>query len=152
MRDSVLIGAVSGLIGGVVMLALNLILFVTGITAVSQLHQGARAVLPPGVALESAPALALGAVETFLIAAILGVAAVYFLRATGRDYAWLKGLLYGAAAWFLLYGLLGPLVIPMPVLRPDLATSVSLLAGHLLYGLVTFLVAAQYRTEAREPL
>jgi|Deesub1362A_J573_1020465.scaffolds.fasta_scaffold00029_152 hypothetical protein len=151
MRDTVVVGAVAGFIGGVVMLAINLILFVGGVIALSQLHQGARAVLPPGAALGTAPALALGLVVTLLLAIILGVVGVYLLRATGRDYAWFKGLLFGGAVWVLVYGLLGPLLIPMPILRPDLLTSASFLVSHLAYGLVTFLVAAQYRPVTREP-
>ncbi|ACA60430.1 DUF6789 family protein [Candidatus Desulforudis audaxviator] len=150
MRDSIVLGAVAGTIGLVVMLAINLILFITEIAGLSILHQAARGVLPPGSPLGTAPALGLGLLVTLLLAIILGVLAVYIVSATGRDYAWFKGLVYGAAIWVLVYGLLGPLFIPVQVLRPDLPTSVSVLLGHLAYGLVAFLVAAQYRTASRE--
>lgn len=152
MRDTVVIGTVSGLIGGAVMLAINLMLFMTGSAALTQLHQGARAVLPPGSPLGTAPALALGAVVTLMLAVLLGILAVYILQATGRDYTWLKGLLYGLTVWVAGYGLLAPLFVPMQIMRPDLLTSVSSLASHLAYGLVTFLVAAQYRPVTRERL
>lgn len=152
MRDTVVLGAIAGGIGYVVMLAINLVLFVTGVAGLSILHQAARGVLPPGSPLGTAPALGLGLLVTLLLAVLLGVLAVYIVSVTGRDYAWFKGLVYGAAIWVLLYGLLGPLFIPVQVLRPDLPTSLSVLVGHLAYGLVTFLVAAQYRTVTREPV
>lgn len=150
MRDTIVLGAVAGTIGAVVMLAVNLILFVGGVAAFSQLHQAARAVLPPGSPLGTTPALALGLVVTLMLAIILGLFAVYIVNKTGRDYAWFKGLLYGIAVWVVVYGLLGPLFVPVQILRPDLLTSVSFLASHLAYGLVTFLVAAQYRPLPRE--
>jgi len=152
MRDTVVIGTVAGLIGGAVMVAVNLTLFVAGVIPLSQLHQGARAVLPPEAALDSAPALAMGAVVTLMVAVLLGVLAVYILQATGRDHAWFKGLLYGLTVWVVGYGTLAPLAVPVPILRPDLSTSAASLLGHLLYGLTVFLVAAQHRPETRERL
>lgn len=144
VQDTVASGTVAGTLGGLVKLAINLVLYVIGVAKTTTLHASAAALLPPGAPLGLPSSLMVGLVVDWLIGVGLGILGAYILRLTGRDFLWLKGIVYGGLIWVLGYGFLATLVVPKWLIRPDLATSASMLAAHLAYGLTTLFVAGRY--------
>jgi len=146
--DTVYAGTIAGTIGGLVKLALNLVLYVLGAAKTTSLHFAAAALLPKGTALNKPSSLMVGLAVDWLVAVALGISVVYIVRLTGRDFLWLKGVIYGGLIWVVGYGYLAALVVPAWLLRPDPATSVSVLAAHLAYGLTALFVAGRYKIKA----
>ncbi|MEW6173449.1 MAG: hypothetical protein AB1510_10350 [Bacillota bacterium] len=148
MQDTVYSGTIAGTIGGLVKLAINLVLYVLGVAKTTSLHMAAAALLPRGVALNLPSSLMVGLAVDWLVAVALGIIGVYIVRLTGRDFLWLKGVVYGGLIWVVGCGYLATAVVPAWLLRPDPATSVSVLAAHLAYGLTALFVAGRYKIEA----
>ncbi|RPF42829.1 hypothetical protein EDD75_1941 [Thermodesulfitimonas autotrophica] len=146
MRDTVYTGVVAGTAGGLSKLAVNLLLYWAGAAKTTSLHFAAAALLPPNVPLNTLPALLVGFAVDWLTAVLGGLAGVYFLRATGWDFLYLKGIVFGGLLWLVGYGFLAQMVVPERLLRPDVGTSATLLVGHLVFGLVLFTVAARLKT------
>ncbi|MEW6182396.1 MAG: hypothetical protein AB1500_04360 [Bacillota bacterium] len=140
MQDTIYTGAIAGISGGLVKLTVGLSLYVIGVAETTILHQAAFAFLPEGAAINSAPALVIGLVVHSVLAALLGVIGVYILRLTG--------LLYGGLLWVVVYGDLAAHLVPLRLLRPDLATVVTMLFNHLAFGLTTFYAAGRLRAAA----
>lgn len=147
MQDMVYSGTIAGTLGALVKLAVNLLLCVASIAKTTTLHLSAAALLPKGVALNTAGSLMTGVAVCWLVSALSGIIGVYILRLTGRDFLWLKGIIYGGLIWVVGYGYLATLVVPERLLRPDLATSVAMLTAHLAFGLTALFVAGKYKIE-----
>jgi len=148
MQNTVYTGVIAGTLGGAAKLAVNLLFYLAGIAKITTVHSAAAALLPKGTALGTPPSLATGLAVEWLVAVLLGIIAVYLLRLTGRDLLWLKGIVYGGLTWVFGYGYLATLLVPEPLLRPDLATSAAMLAAHLAFGLTALFVAGRYQIEA----
>ncbi|MDQ7791553.1 MAG: hypothetical protein C4575_09020 [Desulforudis sp.] len=149
MQDTIFVGFVVGLIGGLAKMATDIAFFIPGIAKTTSAHLGAQALLPEGTPL-TLPALALGAGVDLTIAIALGIIATYIIANTGRDYLFLKGIIFGAMVYVFGYGLVALAVLPVAVLRPDFASSATFLLSHMVLGAVIFLVAGQFQTDARE--
>ncbi|MBU4532531.1 MAG: hypothetical protein KJ650_02660 [Firmicutes bacterium] len=145
-QDTVFVGFLGGLIGGLAKLAADVAFFILGIAKTTEAHLAAQAFLPTGTAI-TLSALALGVAVDLGIAVALGIVAAYIIAFTGRDYLLLKGLIFGALLYVFGYGLVAQAFLPTVVLRPDLATSAVFLLTHLVLGAVTFLVIGQFQTE-----
>ncbi|MEW6573404.1 MAG: hypothetical protein AB1374_07210 [Bacillota bacterium] len=143
MRDTVCTGVVAGTAGGLGKLAVNLLLYWAGVAKTTSLHFAAAALLPPNVSLNTTPALLVGLAADLLTALLWGITGIYFLSATGRDFLYLKGLVYGGLLWLVGYGFLAQLVVPERLLRPDVGTTATLLVGHLVFGVFLFTVTAR---------
>jgi hypothetical protein len=146
MQDMVCAGTIAGTLGALVKLAVNLLLCVASIAKTTTLHLSA-ALLPKGVALNTAGSLTTGVAVCWLVSALLGTIGVYILRLTGRRFLWLKGILYGGLIWVVGYSYLATLVVPERLLRPNPATSVAMLAAHLAFGLTALFVAGSHKIE-----
>lgn len=140
-------GTFAGILGDLVKLAVNLVLYIIGVAGTTSLHIAAAALLPARVA-QGPPFLMLGLVVEMLVAAGLGILGAYLVRATGRDFLWLKGIVYGGIIWVIGYGLLAPLLAPRWLVLPNLATSMAMLAAHLAYGLTTLFIVGRYALRA----
>lgn len=148
MQDTVYAGAVAGTLGGLAKLAVNLILYLLGAAKTTTLHMAAAALLPKGTALNIPSSLTVGLAVDWLVAVLLGIIGVCVIRVTGRDFLWLKGAVYGGLIWVIGCGYLAVPVVPPWLLRPDLATSVSMLVTHLAFGLIVLFVAGRCKSEA----
>ncbi|MEW6770313.1 MAG: hypothetical protein AB1330_02865 [Bacillota bacterium] len=148
MRDTVYSGTIAGTLGAPVKLAVNLLFYVASVAKTTTLHLSAAALLPKGVALNTpAASLTIGVAVCWLVSALSGIIGVYILRLTGRDFLWLKGIIYGGLIWVVGYGYLATLVVPERLLRPDLATSVAMLTAHLAFGLTVLFAAGSHKIE-----
>ena len=77
----------------------------------------------------------LGWTGHLIISAVLGVILVYLFSALGKEYAWLKGMMFGALVWIFDYGFVGPLsgfILPGMLPRDYFIV----LGYHLLFGLI----------------
>ena len=80
-------------------------------------------------------ALAKGFITDYAIAAILGIALLYLLRRTGKDYALFKGLLLGLFVHIGLYGLVMALrATRITILTP--LPNLLLVIPHVVFGMV----------------
>jgi hypothetical protein len=147
-HDKVYTGFIAGTIGGLATFLVDMFFYAVGVTRTMILEQAGYLVLPNGISLDLPSSLMMGAAVHWVVAAVLGVTGAYIIRLTGRDFLWLKGVLYGGFIWVGLHGYLAATAIPDRLLKPDVATSVLTAFSHLLFGLITLLVAGLDRVEA----
>lgn len=129
MDDTVLTGALSGIVGGIAHNIITWLFYLLGITTKTYLHLGAALFLdnprPEGVELIVGALVDLGTVT------ILGITLTYMLIFTGKDYWLFKGLGYGLLVWLIVQGLINPLVMSAEVIPADINTVLVFLLGHL---------------------
>lgn len=78
----------------------------------------------------------LGWVGHLMMGLILGVVFYYVLYFTGREYALLKGAVFGAIVWYVNIGFISRMVGYFPT-APRAVHLLMLLGYHLLFGLIT---------------
>lgn len=132
MRDNIAIGASAGLLADGIKLGLNYLLFRLGMTKVVFWQIVATRFLSRQELFKPAAYL-IGAAADLSAAAFLGVAFVYILRYTGRDFLWLKGAGFGLLIWA---GLLGMILETARRLLPINVSGILVtLLAHLAFGL-----------------
>jgi hypothetical protein len=140
IRDSIALGTVAGLLGNIPSLILNFISVQLGFskTYSFQISGGIylfrRFTMEPG-------GILLGLLVWIFTSAFLGVAIVYLLKLTGRDYWWLKGILVSNFLMFVgmygvIYSLGGSRVVPW-----DIPTNLSVLMENTLFGITAAYLA-----------
>ena len=140
IKDRLLLGLVSGLIGATPGRLLNAAEYHRGIVDVkygqmaSSLFTGKKRVNTPEGKI-------LGSLAHELLTITTGTAITYTLSATGRDYAPLKGMGIGALYWFMLYGLNTNLKYSAKNERPY--SHLLGLVDHLLFGALAGTVASK---------
>ncbi|MBS4030154.1 MAG: hypothetical protein KGZ63_01840 [Clostridiales bacterium] len=77
----------------------------------------------------------LGWTGHFTISLILGIVLIYILHYTGKEFALLKGAVFGMIVWYINIAIISPLVGYIPP-SPDAANLMLLLSYHILYGLI----------------
>jgi FtsH-binding integral membrane protein len=77
----------------------------------------------------------LGWIDHLLVSMVLGVILVYILHYSGRDYALIKGAIFGAVVWLVTIGIISPLAGYIPP-SPQAIDLAILLAYHILYGIL----------------
>ena len=93
--------------------------------------------------LHTIPALIVGCVADFTIAAILGVIIVYLLYWTGIDFYMIKGIGVTLCAWLIIFGA----ILRMKIGRidpVDAGTNLEHLADHILLGILMSLTAVKF--------
>ena len=146
MRDSGVIGLISGIAGGIVFQVFIWISTIFGIAGVTPSQIGAY-LFANSTEITTLSAQIIGMVAHLINSAILGVILVYILRLMGTDYLWVKGVAYGGAIHLLAYGAILRIFIPVKVLQPNLPTSLVFFISHIIFGIVTVFVAGHYLKE-----
>lgn len=143
IKDPILLGIISGLIGNTAKLAGNLfnryVLYKSEITypeIASGMFMGKKQRERPVGKL-------VGFLADYAIGASLGIPMVYMLRYSGKSNAPLKGLGLGHIAWVSMFGFLGGGHNQKEVFPLDAGTNLSAFVNHSWYGLVTALVASR---------
>ena len=135
MRDTVVLGVLSGLAGNLAKNFSNYFLWRTGRTEMLYGHLAASMFTAPEDVHETGN-LAVGYLFDLVMGAGLGIPMVYLLKKTGKDYHLLKGAGMGLLAWGLIYGMSPNLKIVS--IKPNMSkTNFSALWNNLLYGLTT---------------
>lgn len=143
-KDTFVIGVIAGIVGGTVYQGFVWVFYLIGIAKITPYHLGAYILIKPGSDITSISSQLLGMVQHYALSVLFAVIALYLLRIMGTDYAWLKGLFWGAIIYFLVYGLLAKAVIPVGILQPDLVTSTIFMFGNVIFGVVTVLTLVKY--------
>jgi hypothetical protein len=142
--DKVTAGGLAGLGAGIVAGAVSQILFALGICRLCMIAIGGglfrQQMLP-----QDAPLIwtIMGWVNHLVVSSLLGVLMIYLLVWTGRKYILLKGVLYGAAVWFVAISLISPLAGYIPP-SPNPVDMAMILGYHMLYGVVAAWLLARY--------
>ncbi|MFZ5641277.1 MAG: hypothetical protein ACOY4Q_11410 [Bacillota bacterium] len=136
IRDSIALGAVTGVAATVPQLIVNYISFQLGFAKYYAFQLSGGIYLLKNLT-DNLWGLILGGIVWEFTAAFLGIVTVYLLRWTGRDYWWLKGVLVSNAIMFIIiygfvFGLVGPKVVPR-----DIETNFSVLLENLIFGVTT---------------
>lgn len=135
MRDTIILGMLSGLIGNVAKDASNYIIYRAGKTEMLYGHFAASMITDPAKTHEAGN-FAVGQLIDMTVGALMGVPLVYLFKKTGKDHYLLKGAGLGLMLWGILYGI-GPNLNIVTVRPRETKTHVSALFNNLLYGLTT---------------
>lgn len=103
MKDRIILGAMVGLLADVVKLLVNLTGYLLNYSHVVFWQITATRFLDKTDLFKPA-AYIIGGIADLTMAALLGVAFIYLLHLTGRDYDYVKGMGFGLAVWVLLFG------------------------------------------------
>lgn len=103
LDDKSIFGAAIGLAAGVVKDLLNLALLWLRLIDSHYFHYAAG-MLVKKRELHSVAGLIAGGLADFTLSMILGIVFVFLLAATGKRHAAVKGLIFGVAVWFSIYG------------------------------------------------
>lgn len=88
-------------------------------------------------------AMITGYFADFTLAVLLGVMLVYVMRIMGKDYAIIKGIMFGAASYVLIYGIAMTLNFTRVSLLTPLPNFV-LLFPHVIFGGIAGWVIKRY--------
>lgn len=136
MRDSIdrtVIGALGGIIAGLVfVIALQIAdIFIHG-SSPKVLHI-AHLFIPAGQD-HTFWGKIIAYIAHFGVSALLGILYINIFRVTGRDWATTKGLIFGIAAWIIIFGIMGK-ILELPQ-EASVAVTFVMIIGHLLFGVV----------------
>ena len=133
VKDSpILTGVLIGLLADAVKLGVNYLAFVLGFTDVVFWQIVATNIVPKEY-LFSTAAVIIGAVADLTVTGLLGVLFLYFIKFTGLDFLFLKGIGFAMLVWV---GLMG--VVVGPSLEAKLPQNPSgifvTIAAHFVFG------------------
>lgn len=147
MHDSAVTGFISGIVAGLVFHVFIWIFYFLGIADTTLSLLGAYIAVSPGTAITTLPAQTIGMVVHLTISTFHGVVAVYLIRLLGDDYLWVKGAAFGAVLYLFFYIGIAKFIVPVQILQPNLATSTVFLVGHIIFGMITVLLAGHLLKE-----
>jgi len=131
MRDTIILGITSGLIGNVIKDISNYFIWRANKTEMLYGHYAASTLVEPVKTIELKNFL-IGQALDMTYGAALGVPLVYLIKKTGRDYYLLKGAGLGLLLWGILYN-----YGPASIKPKETKTHLSALFNNLLYGIST---------------
>lgn len=148
IKDRIVLGILSGIIGSIPGRLLNTIEYDLGIVD-SKYGQMAAGLFISKNKVNTPTGKLLGSVANEFLATTTGIAVTYTLSATGRDKAVLKGMGVGSLYWFLLYGLSAPLANTSKSKKP--ASPLFSLVDHLIFGATASIVTSKFGDDSLFP-
>lgn len=144
IKDPVILGVVSGIIGNCAKMAGNLFNRYVLYKSETTYPEIASGLFMTKKQRQKPVGMLVGAMADFALGGILGIPMVYLLRYTGKDHAAVKGLTFGNFAWITMYGIMGRgFGTKQGVFPLDADTNLSAFINHSWYGLVTALTASK---------
>lgn len=143
MKDTLTIGTIAGISGTIVMHLSSMLFMSLGLAKITSL-QASAAIFLNWSEVNTTVGFIIGAIVHLMIGAAGGVLLAYFIKSSGKDYYWLKGL---ALAGFMLLvgmGLIESALKIVPQLRNDSITTLAHIISYIIYGLVSSYVIAKY--------
>lgn len=144
MKDTFTIGAVAGIIATIAMHLASMIFEAIGLAKMSSLEISARLLLNPAE-MDTIMSWTVGALVHLMLGAAGGVALAYFIRFSGKDYYWLKGLGLGGLMLIVGMGLILS-IMGITELRGEVGTTLAHIIDFSIYGLITSYIIARYVT------
>jgi len=142
LKDTLTIGTIAGVLGTLVMHLLSMLWKFLGLIKITTLQVSAAIFLNWGQ-VNTPIGYIVGGASHLMIGAAGGVILAYFIRFSGRDYFWLKGL---ALAGFMLLAGMGFVVRILkiaPQMSNDSLTSLLHIISYM-YGVVSSYIIARY--------
>ncbi|HEX2953546.1 MAG TPA: hypothetical protein VHR47_06140 [Bacillota bacterium] len=133
IKDKIIYGATIGILADIVKLAVNYLGYLLGYSKVVFWQMTASRFLVKND-LYKPIAYLIGGLADLTIAALIGVAFIYLLRITGRDYHYIKGAGFGLILWVVLFGTVLSQSIQAKLTLSATAILVTAVA-HIIYGL-----------------
>ena len=132
--DRTVVGALGGIIGGLAFIIVLQIadIFING--SYPRVLHIAHLFIPPGQD-HTFIGKVIAHIAHFGVSALLGVLYVNIFRLTGRDWVTTKGLLFGIAAWIVVFGIMGK-VLSLPQ-KGGMSVALVMILVHLVFGVVT---------------
>jgi hypothetical protein len=146
LEDRLVVGGIAGLIGAAVQNAYSYI--IVGLNLARYTYSDFATTVLTNRLYSDPLGLLAGFIAYLSVGVILGVLFAYLVAATGSEYLYIKGLIYGFILWFLLTGFGTVFGLPTFIgLAP--ISAVSILLGGLLFGVVTAYVIKifEHKTE-----
>jgi len=135
VKDKVALGTIAGILSNVIVTIIDIVFYKLDVIKFLHFHIAASVYFPISE-VHTLPALIVGAIADFTLAAYLGVIIVYTLFYTGTDYSYVKGLGIVFAFWLFIYGIIERLNIAR-IDPTDPGTNLVHLAIHIILGLLT---------------
>lgn len=139
IRDRVVLGIITGLIGAIPGRLLNAVEYNRGLSD-AKYGQMAASVFVSGKAVNTPRGRLIGSVANLIIACTTGLTTTYLLSCTGRDYAAVKGIGVGTLYWFGLHGLTPRL--GLAVKGKSNRTPLLSLIDHIIFGSLSGILAS----------
>ncbi|NLI93993.1 MAG: hypothetical protein GX434_17890 [Peptococcaceae bacterium] len=135
IKDKVILGIAAGTLANIIVSVIDIIFYKLNVNKYIHFHIAASAYFLESD-VHTLPALIVGIISDFTIAAFLGILIVYILFVTGTDYFYLKGLIVVLVFWLFIYGIILRLKIARidPI---DAGTNLVHLSTHIMLGLIT---------------
>ena len=143
LRDTLTIGAIAGIIGTVVMHLLSMLWKWLGLIKISTLQVAATLFLSWDQ-VNTPIGYIVGAASHLMIGAAGGVILAYFIRFSGKDYYWLKGLALSGLMLLAGMGFVMRILKIAPQMGNDGLTTLLHIISYMIYGLVSAYIIAKY--------
>jgi hypothetical protein len=145
IKDRILLGLISGLIGNIPKSLINEILFRKG-TESKRYGNIVSGLFLSNLETQRKSGVIFGTVGDFVIASILGVPLVYLLSYTGKDKSWLKGILVAILGFGTFRGIMSKMgnFLSYP---KDTQTNALMSMSSFLWGITTALTALKLGDE-----
>lgn len=143
INDKIALGVLAGIVGTIPQLVLNLILTKMGFSKYYAFQLSGSVYLYEHLT-TTFWGLVFGGLVWEFMAGGLGIATVYFIKMTGKDFWWLKGVIISNTIMFvLIYGFFFALEAPK-IVPWDLGTNLAVLIENLLFGITTSFFIVRY--------
>lgn len=143
VRDKVALGTIAGLIGTIPQVLINALSVYIGFAKTYDFQLSGSIYLYKELTL-TFWGFILGGIVWFSMAIGLGVVTTYFIKVTGKDFWWLKGIIVSnMIMYILMYGFFFALEAPK-VVPWDVSTNFSILIENLIFGLTTSYIIKRY--------
>ncbi|OWZ83021.1 hypothetical protein [Natranaerobius trueperi] len=134
IKDRIILGVVSGIIGGIPGALFNSFEYKKGLVDVKY-GQMAASLFTTKDRVNTFSGRTLGKLANFILTSTLGTAITYTLSTTGRDYAITKGMGIASLYWYLLFGVSPRLIVPAKSKKAS--SNLLSLVDHLVFGAFT---------------
>lgn len=151
MKDWILLGAMAGFIGTLADEIVHWTAVLSGIVQSTTGHYISQLIFPHQPV--TMPLLLMGEFTHLLAGAVLGLAVILIFKASGFDYAIIKGAGFGAAMWIVHVLIIPNLVAPRPYIYRTYNEAVVDMISHLVWGAIAAFVIKHYsksETEKKE--
>lgn len=142
VKDKITLGIIAGILSNIFVSIIDILCYKLNISQFIHIHIVASAYFPVSD-IHTIPALIVGTISDFIIAAFFGVMIVYVLFFTGTDFLYVKGLFFVLVYWLMIYGLIRRLNIAR-IDPTDPGTNLVHLAIYILLGLLTSWLIAKH--------
>lgn len=136
LRDKILLSAVSGALGTLVMYSVGLPLYFLNLAKIIYLSYSVELFITHKLA-QTTPGFILGFLTGIITGSILAFGFKIIIEWTGSDWIWFKSIGYAVFIWFIWVGVARNLMDLTPYLFKDIRTNALLLTQSVIYSLAT---------------